>query len=149
MSEPTFRRASTDDVDDVLTIARRIWGELGDRSGFPQEPQPDAFSGLVAGERTGVFVCERDGGVCGFSVLNNDPDNADGAVMGVWLLPEARGQGIGRELALMATDFAREAGYRKLRGTLPPENEPALSFFSEIATLAQVVGRDMEYELPL
>lgn len=149
MPEPTFRQATAADVDAVLTIARRIWDELRERSGFPQEPQPDAFAEMTGGERTGVFVCETEGSVCGFSVLNRDAEDPDTAVMGVWLLPEARGQGIGRELALMATDFAREAGYRKLRGTLPPDNEPALSFFSEIATLAQVVGQGMEYELPL
>jgi hypothetical protein len=49
----------------------------------------------------------------------------------------------------MATDFARAAGYRKLRGTLPAGNEPALSFFSDIGSLAQMVGQGMQYELPL
>jgi len=70
-------------------------------------------------------------------------------VMGVWLLRAVRRKGVGRELALMATDFARAAGYQKLRGTLPEGNEPALSFFSDIGSLAQVVGQGMEYELPL
>jgi ribosomal protein S18 acetylase RimI-like enzyme len=69
--------------------------------------------------------------------------------MGVWLLRAARRKGVGRELALMATEFARSAGYQKLRGTLPEGNEPALSFFSDIGSLAQVVGQGMEYELPL
>ena len=149
MTEPSFREATRDDTATITGVARRIWDELGERSGFPQEPAEDTIAAIIEGDRTGVFTCALDGGVCGFSILNRDPDNADGAVMGVWLLPDARGKGIGRELALMATDFAREAGYKKLRGTLPPDNEPALSFFSEIATLAQVVGEGMEYELPL
>ena len=71
------------------------------------------------------------------------------AAMGVWLLPETRSKGIGRELALMATDHARDAGFTKLRGIIPKDNETALSFFSEIASLAQMVGNGMEYELPL
>jgi GNAT superfamily N-acetyltransferase len=67
----------------------------------------------------------------------------------VWLVPEARGKGIGRELAAMATDFAREAGYKRLRGIIPEGNEPALSFFGDFASIAQIVGQGMEYELPL
>lgn len=149
MPEPTFRQATPDDTAAVHAIARKLWEELGERSGFPQEPAEDGIANIIAGEKSAVFVCETDGAVCGFSTATPDPDNPDGAAMGVWLLPEARGKGLGRELALMATDFAREAGYQKLRGTLPPDNEPALSFFSEIATLAQVVGEGMEYELPL
>jgi ribosomal protein S18 acetylase RimI-like enzyme len=69
--------------------------------------------------------------------------------MGVWLMPGARRKGIGTELALMALEFARNAGYAKVRGTLPTNNEAALSFFSDIGALAQVVGGGMSYELPL
>ena len=87
--------------------------------------------------------------MCGFAALEPDRQEADCAVMGVWLLDGARGQGIGRELALMALEFVRAAGYAKVRGTLPPGNEAALSFFSEIGALAQVVGAGMQYELPL
>jgi ribosomal protein S18 acetylase RimI-like enzyme len=96
-----------------------------------------------------MFVCDSAGEICGFAAVSPDEEDPEGAVMGVWLLRAARRKGIGRELALMATDFARAAGYRKLRGTLPEGNEPALSFFSDIGSLAQVVGQGMEYELPL
>jgi len=53
----------------------------------------------------------------------------------------------GAALALMLATLAG-CGY-SLRGTLPEGNEPALSFFSDIGSLAQVVGQGMEYELPL
>lgn len=149
MTEPTFRQATTDDAAAVHSVAQTLWDELGDRSGFPQQPTADGIAGIIGGDKSAVFVCEQDGAVCGFSTASPDADSPERAAMGVWLLPSARGHGTGRELALMATDFARDAGYQKLRGTLPPNNEQALSFFSEIATLAQVVGQGMEYELPL
>ena len=149
MSEPTFRTATEDDVPAVAVVANTLWEDMGEGSGFPQEPTAEGLGLIVAGEASRIFVCETDTGINGFSVLYRDADDAEEAVMGVWLLTSARGKGTGRELALMATDFARETGYKKLRGTLPPGNEPALSFFSEIATLAQVVGQGMEYELPL
>ena len=149
MSEPTFRPATKDDVPAVAAVGNQLWEDMGPKSGFPQQPTAEGLGLIVAGDATRIFVCETDGEVCGFSVLSRDADDAETAVMGVWLLPGARGKGTGRELALMATEFARESGYKKLRGTLPPDNEGALSFFSEIATLAQVVGQGMEYELPL
>ena len=149
MSEPAFRQATEADAAAVAAIGAQVWDELGAQSGFTQRPAADGIGEVVARERAAIFVCESDGGVCGFSLLTPDADDPEGAVMGAWLAPEARRKGIGRELALMATDFARSAGYRRLRGTLPKDNEPALSFFSDIGGLAQVVGREMQYELPL
>ncbi|MCH8814875.1 MAG: GNAT family N-acetyltransferase [Chloroflexi bacterium] len=149
MPEPTFRTATEDDVPAVAVVAETLWDDMGAASGFLQQPTAEGLGLIVAGEASRIFVCQTDAGIDGFSVLSRDADDAETAVMGVWLLPGARGKGTGRELALMATEFARESGYKKLRGTLPPDNEGALSFFSEIATLAQVVGEGMEYELPL
>jgi GNAT superfamily N-acetyltransferase len=149
-TEPTFRKASMGDLAAVLDVGRRLWDELGEQSGFTQSPTEEGLSRLLAGEGHGaVFVCEEEDGICGFSLLVPEVQEPGVAAMGVWLLPDRRSKGVGRELALMATDHAREAGFTKLRGIIPKENEQALSFFSEIASLAQMVGHGMEYELPL
>jgi GNAT superfamily N-acetyltransferase len=149
-SEPTFRKAERADLSAVLDVGSRLWDELGEQSGFTQRPTEEGLSRLLAGEGHGaVFVCEEGDGICGFSLLVPEVQEPGVAAMGVWLLPERRSKGVGRELALMATDHARGAGFTKLRGIIPKDNEPALSFFSEIASLAQMVGQGMEYELPL
>jgi len=156
-SEPTFRQATPTDAPAVLAIGHRLWDEMGEQSGFTQRPTEEGLGRLFAGEGGGaVFVCalpadrqEVDDAICGFSLLVPEVQEPGVAAMGVWLLPGTRGKGIGRELALMATDHARGAGFHKLRGIIPKENEQALSFFSEIASLAQMVGHGMEYELPL
>jgi|FLYL01.1.fsa_nt_gi ribosomal protein S18 acetylase RimI-like enzyme len=156
MAEPTYRRATADDLEAVAAIGAMVWDELAERSGFQQRPTAEGLRPLLAGDAAGrsgragaVFVCEVDGSICGFSIVQPDEADPQEAVMGVWLLPEARGQGHGTELALLATAWARSQGFTKLRGTIPKNNEPALSFFSEIASLAQVVGQGMQYELPL
>lgn len=149
MTEPRYREATKDDAQEVAALGQQIWDELGQSSGLPQRPTGEGIGTLIRSERGGVFVCDSGDALCGFAALGPDPNDSDEAVMGVWLVASARRQGIGRELALMATDFARTAGYRKLRGTLPPNNEPALSFFSDIGSLARVVGQGMHYELPL
>ncbi len=159
MPEPAYRQATKDDAAAIAAVGAALLEELGEASGLPGPMTPETVSERIAGyagrARTGgrlrgaMFVCETGQGVCGFAALEPDPPEPDCAVMGVWLLPSARRQGIGRGLALMALDFARAAGYDKVRGTLPAGNEAALSFFSEIGALAQVVGGGMQYELPL
>jgi len=151
MPDPEYRQATPKDAAAIAAVGVAVWDELGANSGLPQRPTRDGVEQLVAsyGERGAMFVYDNAGEVSGFAALTPDENDPEEAVMGVWLLRAARRKGVGRELALMATDFARAAGYQKLRGTLPEGNEPALSFFSDIGSLAQVVGQGMEYELPL
>ncbi len=151
MPEPTYRQATRDDAEAIAAVAAAVLNELGEASGLFGTMTPEGVADRLASyeDKGAMFVCEGDEGLRGFAALEPDPREEDFAVAGVWLLPSARRQGIGRWLALMAIDFARAAGYRKARGTVPAGNEAALSFFSEIGALAQVVGADMEYELPL
>lgn len=151
MPEPEYRKATENDAAAIAAVGAAVWDELGANSGLPQRPTRDGVAELLAsyGDRGAMFVHDSGGEVSGFVALTPDQDDPEEAVMGVWLLRAARRKGVGRELALMATEFARAAGYQKLRGTLPEGNEPALSFFSDIGSLAQVVGQGMEYELPL
>ncbi|MEX0801275.1 MAG: GNAT family N-acetyltransferase [Dehalococcoidia bacterium] len=150
MTEPTYRQATPDDAEAIAAVGSTILEELGEGSGLPGPPTAENIAERLAGygDRGAMFVCQSGGEVCGFAALEPEPEEG-AAVMGVWLLPSARRHGVGRELALMALEFARNAGCRKVRGTLPQGNEAALSFFSEIGALAQVVGGGMQYELPL
>jgi GNAT superfamily N-acetyltransferase len=167
MAEPTYRQATPDDAAAIAAVGAAVLEELGEGSGLPGPMTAAAVAeriagyartgGRLPGERGAMFVCAADGDVYGFAALEPEPQEEGaqtggrlpGAVMGVWLQPSARRKGIGRELALMALEFARAAGYAKVRGTLPAGNEAALAFFSEIGALAQVVGGGMQYELPL
>ncbi len=151
MAEPIYRQATPADAGAIAGVGAAVLAELGQGSGLPGPMTAEAVAQRLAsyGGRGAMFVCVADRGVCGFAALEPDPTEAGCAVMGVWLEPSARRRGIGRELALMALEFARSAGYSKVRGTLPPGNEAALSFFSEIGALASAVAGGLQYELPL
>ena len=151
MPDLTYRQATEDDAAAIAEVGAQVWDELGAESGLPGRMTLEGVLGRLSecGDKGAMFVCESSEGICGFAIVQPDVNHPSEAVMGVWVTPEARGKRIGTELAVMATDFARSAGYRKLRGTIPDGNEPALSFFGEVASLAQVVGQGMEYELPL
>ncbi len=153
MPELTYRRAIPDDVGAIAAVSAAVWQEQGESSGL-REPLTTAEG--VANrlteydDRSAILLCKGDEGTRGFALLEEPYAPEEGAaIMGVWVLPSTQRQGTGRELALMALEFARMAGCLKLRGTLPPGNETALSFFSEIGALAHSLGQGMQYELPL
>jgi len=101
------------------------------------------------GDRGGIFYAEERDHVLAFALLNPREDDPTTAVLGVWVLPEARRRGLGTELSRAGIEYARDAGYTKLQGTIPAENEPALSFFSAVGPIAAIEGGGMGYELPV
>jgi GNAT superfamily N-acetyltransferase len=151
MPDPTYRPATAADAEAVAAIGRTVWDELAEESGLPGRLTADGVRSRMEelGERGGTFVCDEGGRICGFAFVQPDLNHPRQASLGVWLMPESRGKGHGRELAVIATEWARSAGYRSLRGIIPEGNEPALSFFGDFASMAQIVGQGMEYELPL
>lgn len=61
------------------------------------------------------WVAERDGTILGSVFLVQEPGEADTARLRLlYVEPEARGLGIGNALVRECTDFARQAGYRKV-----------------------------------
>ena len=101
------------------------------------------------GERGGIFYALERDHVVGFASLAPVESDPETAVLGVWILPEFRRRGLGTDLSRCAIEFARDHGYTKLQGTIPAENEPALSFFSAVGPIAAIEGGGMRYELPV
>lgn len=150
MSEPTYRQATIHDADAIAEIINTVI----------KEPNPVGFDGPTTPERVrtwltrqggegGIFLCEIDGTAIGFSAMDFDTHEPDTAVLGVWLLPEYRRKGLGTSLAEYALGFARDKGYKRIRGRLPEQNNDALSFLSSIGALVPMYNPEAEYELPL
>ena len=150
MSEPEYRQATTDDAEAIASIINTV----------VEEPNPVGFDGPTTREnvqtwltRQGdagcIFLCLLDGEAVGFSALDFDTQQPDTSVLGVWLLPEQRRKGIGTNLAEHALAFAREKGYKRIRGNLPDNNKTALSFLSGIGALVPIYNPDVVFELPI
>jgi ribosomal protein S18 acetylase RimI-like enzyme len=73
----------------------------------------------------------------------------DTGLLGVWVLPDHRRRGLATDLAELLLEFARERGYRRIRGRLPEGNEAALSFLSSIGAMVPLRNPEMSFELPL
>jgi GNAT superfamily N-acetyltransferase len=150
MSEPVFRQATIHDADAIAQIINTV----------VQEPNPVGFEGPMTadGVRTwltrlggegGIFLCYVDDVAIGFSAIDFDTHQPDTAVLGVWLLPDRRRKGLGTALAEYALGFARDKGYKRIRGRLPQGNANALSFLSSIGALVPMYNPDTVFELPL
>ena len=134
----------------IAALVETINAEGGDNA-LPAKMTADDVAALIRrlGERGGLFYCRDDDQLAGFASLQPDPNEPNTAVMGVWVGPSHRRKGIGTELARCGTEYARDVGYAKLRGTIPGSNEPALSFFSAVGPIVQLEGGGMGYELPV
>lgn len=149
-AEPRIRQANTNDAEAISEIITTV----------VKEPNPVAFDGPMSPEQVrtwlsrlggegGVFLALIDGRVVGFAALDYNTIEPDTVVLGVWMLPEVRRRGIGTALAEYALGFARDKGYKRIRGRLPSDNEVALSFLSSIGALVPIYNPEARFELPL
>jgi GNAT superfamily N-acetyltransferase len=84
-----------------------------------------------------------------FGTLDITTMEPETGLLGVWVLPEHRRKGLATDVAEAVIEFAREKGYRRIRGRLPEGNEPALSFLSSIGAMVPLRNPNMTFELPL
>ncbi|HXH22642.1 MAG TPA: GNAT family N-acetyltransferase [Dehalococcoidia bacterium] len=150
MVEPRVRRATEDDAEGISAVIAEIL----------KDPEPVALREPLSpeqvvrwmdrlGDNGGLFVCEVEGDVVGFSALDYNTEEPDTATLGVWLLAPHRKKGYGTLLAERALEHAREKGYKRIRGRLPQNNEVALSFLSSIGALVPLYNPEARFELPL
>jgi GNAT superfamily N-acetyltransferase len=149
-AEPTYRQANINDagaVSHVIEVAMREPNPVG----FDHALSPDEVRTWLSrlGGEGGVFLAIIEGGVVGFAALDYNTIEPDTVVLGVWMLPEVRRRGIGTALAEYALGFARDKGYKRIRGRLPQNNEVALTFLSSIGALVPIYNPEARFELPL
>lgn len=146
----TIRRATEDDAAAIRAIlgviaAERIYSAIDQP--FSLEQQREYMRSLST--REAFFIAEDEAGrVLGYQSLDRWSalfgSMSHVAQLGTFLLPEARGSGVGHALAERSLVFAREAGYEKIVIQVRGSNERAQSFyralgFSECGRLSRQV----------
>src|SRR5579883_453501 len=141
-----IRPATDGDAAAISAIIERI----------VQEPNPVGLRGPMSedevkgwlrrlGDQGCIFLAEVDGKAASFAALDFNTESPETGTLGVWVLPEFRRKKIGLELGEYVLDFAREKGYKRVRGRLPENNEPALSFLSELGALVPMQNPEMRF----
>ena len=143
-----IRRATDSDAEGVAAILRGMGKENVGLEGTFDAERVRGWLKRV-GDDGALFVA-NDGSIpVAFGSLDFDTAQPDTGVLGVWVLPDHRRRGLATDLADALIEFAREKGYRRIRGRLPEGNEPALSFLSAIGAMVPLRNPSMTFELPL
>ncbi len=148
--DAAIRQAGEADAPAIAAIIARV----------VTEPNPVGFAGALSEEQAAgwvrrlgdqgcVYVAEIDGKAAGFGALDFNTEEPEIGTIGVWVLPEHRRKGLATQIGEAVLDFAREAGYKRIRGRLPANNQPALSFLSGLGALVPLQNPEMRFELPL
>jgi len=148
--DPTAQRDIDRLAPGVAQVINAVFAE-GDNMALAGRSSPDDVRARIQrlGDRGGIFYAMERDRVVAFASLAPSEHDPQVASLGVWVLPEFRRRGLGTDLSRAAIEFARDAGYTRLQGTIPAENEPALSFFSAVGPIAALEGGSMRYELPV
>jgi len=143
-----IRRATDSDAEGVAAILRGMGKEnVGLEGTFDAERVRGWVKRL--GDEGAIFVAQDGSIPVAFGSLDFDTAQPDTGLLGVWVLPDHRRRGLATDLADALIEFAREKGYRRIRGRLPDGNEPALSFLSAIGAMVPLRNPSMTFELPL
>jgi ribosomal protein S18 acetylase RimI-like enzyme len=150
------RRATSDDVADVVALARQLRDELaGYRGGalwgareVDGEPLDDALGASLADPRTVVVVGTIDEVTVGYGIVTVE-QLRDGTRLGrvteLFVEPEARGVGVGEAIAREVVDHCRAAGCRGIDVVALPGHRAAKNFFEEQGFTARAIV--MHHEL--
>jgi GNAT superfamily N-acetyltransferase len=143
-----IRRATADDAESIAAILRGMGPEnVGLAGPFDAERARNWLKRL--GDDGAIFLACEGCIPMAFGALDFDTAEPETGTLGVWVLPDHRRRGLATDIADEVLAFARDRGYKRIRGRLPEGNEPALSFLSAIGAMVPLRNPSMTFELPL
>ena len=115
-TDPTFRLVRASDDTALAAIIRSGMAEFGICGEGPDsDPEVHSISTAYSGPRAAYFVVESGGRVLGgggIGPIEGEPDDVC-ELRKMYLRPESRGLGAGRQLLELCLDAARERGYHR------------------------------------
>ena len=122
----SFRRGIASDIGPIAQLHHDVWHETQapfQPAAVHQSRDPDFFRSRVAIFAEPPLVVERDGQLIGFSGWDN------GYIGQLFLLPAARGKGIGRELLARTEALIAKSGATEARVVVISGNHEARGFY--------------------
>ncbi len=101
----------------------------------------------IAANAGGIFVAEDAGRPIGYITTVLDPEAGIGRIPNLAVLPEYRGQGLGRRLIETALDYLREQGMEIAKIETLAQNEIGSRFYPKMGF--QEVARQIHYVMRL
>jgi GNAT superfamily N-acetyltransferase len=140
MSGTRVREASEGDVPLILTFIR----ELADYEKLSHEvvaTEEGLRESLFAGRRYAeVLIAEHDGAPAGFALYFHNFSTFLGKpgiyLEDLYVRPELRGSGIGRQLLVKLAHLALQRGCGRLEWSVLDWNEPSIGFYRQLGAVA-------------
>ena len=144
------RPAAESDLDLVVALARtatqelrllrggRIWAEVAARG----EPLDAAFATEFVSTRHVVLVGTIDETVVGYSAAHDLALHSGAAISRItdlYVLPDARGVGVGEQLLLALESWARRMGHIGLDSLALPGDRNTKNFFESFGLVARAI----------
>jgi ribosomal protein S18 acetylase RimI-like enzyme len=127
MSDYTIRRATLDDVEEMVRLRHDMQAEMGQHRGAVDadaivDATREYFQKQLTGAHFTGFLAEAGGRIIGtgsFVVYDTPPSTAnpsgtDAYVLNMYTIPEYRGRGIARDILKALLDRAYEEGARRI-----------------------------------
>lgn len=115
-SDCLIRQATAQDDSAIAHVIRNVSAEYGltaDKGYSVADPTLDCLSEIYSQTGANYWVVEQNGrvvGGVGIAPLANNASICE--LQKMYFMPEIRGKGLAKRMALMALDFARETGYQ-------------------------------------
>lgn len=132
-----IRAATEGDLEEIRAVAERSW-----TTDYPdiltRETAEEAVNDWYALEqlaaefrdsRTLVLVADREGGVVGFAHATWSDADREGYILRLYVDPDHRRAGLGRELLDRTTAELADAGVRRVNAMVLSANEPGREFY--------------------
>ncbi|HEY9362063.1 MAG TPA: GNAT family N-acetyltransferase [Chitinophagaceae bacterium] len=135
MSDIILRKIKKEDNAALANIIRQTLAEFGaNKKGTVYfDPTTDELYDLFKLEKSVYFVAEKEGEIIGgggiYPTQGLPADTCE--LVKMYLLPMARGKGLGKEIIEKNLRFAKEAGFKKVYLESMPELKKALKVYEK------------------
>lgn len=131
----TIRQASVEDLEQLVELLRLLFAIEEDFSADATK-QRQGLRLLLESESGQILVAVADGRISGMCTAQLVISTAEGApsawVEDMVILPEYRGQGIGRALLAAIAEWASSQGATRMQLIADKNNEPALGYYRHL-----------------
>ncbi|ELY49452.1 GNAT family N-acetyltransferase [Natronorubrum sulfidifaciens] len=151
----SVREATPDDVDAIQHVAQSSWTEdyptiLSRESiqdGLDEWYSDDLVRDSIIWSRALMLVAERDDEVVGFAHAIREDDDNEGNILRVYVAPDHRSDGLGRQLLEETRDRLVEQGVERINAMVLEANEPGNAFyrgfgFEQVTTDSITIGEE-------
>lgn len=135
----TIREATADDIEGIRQVAETSWNTdypdiLSRESldeGFDEWYSPAQIRDSLEWSRALLVVAERDDDVVGFAHAVWEIEENTGDILRVYVHPDHRGEGIGRELFEAVRDDLANHGVDEIHAMVLEDNDLGNAFYEE------------------